>query len=425
MLSCAALILQLSNVSAQTENSGRTGPPEGTLPMFYYDAYNYRSATEAGKTRTDIYVEVPYEGIQFVKTGSSFNGGYSVTLSIYDEKKEKLITEKSFSESISLKDFAATTSAKNHYLSVRSFDLTPATYVIRCEVEDKDSRKNFIKEDRFTVRALSPNPSLSDIMLVTQVTAADGSQKLLPNISRNVAAQKDGLGLYFEAYSDKEYMANVEYIIADAKNKAIFRKTGVVELKPGANQVSYKLENPQMNMGEYELVVNINDDGGKPVTQVMKKFYSRWVGLPNSANDLDKAIDQMIYIAKDSEVDEIKDGKTQEEKLDRYTKYWKAKDPSPATEQNEVFEEYYRRIAYANDHFKHYMEGWKTDMGMIYVTLGPPSNVERHPFDYDSKPYEVWDYYDINKRFIFVDQTGFGDYRLISPVYGNWWKYRP
>jgi GWxTD domain-containing protein len=132
----------------------------------------------------------------------------------------------------------------------------------------------------------------------------------------------------------------------------------------------------------------------------------------------------MVYIAKGDELDHIKKASNQEEKMSRFIDYWKKKDPTPNTEANEVFNEYYRRISFSNEHFKHYQEGWRTDMGMVYVTLGPPSNVERHPFEYDSKPFEVWDYYDINKRFIFVDQTGFGDYRLLDPVYGSWWKYR-
>jgi hypothetical protein len=80
-------------------------------------------------------------------------------------------------------------------------------------------------------------------------------------------------------------------------------------------------------------------------------------------------------------------------------------------------EQYYARVEYANKHFSHFMEGWRTDMGMVYIMFGPPSNVERHPFDIDSKPYEVWAYYDLNYQFVFVDSTGFGDYRLITPIW--------
>ena len=55
-------------------------------------------------------------------------------------------------------------------------------------------------------------------------------------------------------------------------------------------------------------------------------------------------------------------------------------------------------------------------MGMIYILFGPPTSVDRHPFEVDSKPYEVWNYYQINKQFVFLDESGFGDYRLITPL---------
>jgi GWxTD domain-containing protein len=104
--------------------------------------------------------------------------------------------------------------------------------------------------------------------------------------------------------------------------------------------------------------------------------------------------------------------------------FWKKKDPNPADEENAVFDEYYRRINFANANFSHYMEGWRSDRGMIYITLGPPNNIDRHPFEYDSKPYEVWEYYDLNEQYVFMDESGFGDYRLITPLTGDAMRYR-
>jgi len=86
--------------------------------------------------------------------------------------------------------------------------------------------------------------------------------------------------------------------------------------------------------------------------------------------------------------------------------------------------EYYRRIDYASKNFKSYNNGWNTDMGMVYVTLGPPDQVDRNPMAIDTKPYEVWQYYDLNRQFVFQDETGFGDYRLLNPQYGEWNRYR-
>ena len=79
-------------------------------------------------------------------------------------------------------------------------------------------------------------------------------------------------------------------------------------------------------------------------------------------------------------------------------------------------QEYYRRIQFANATFSGFMNGWRSDRGMVYIILGPPNDIDRHPFEADSKPYEIWAYYTINREFIFVDQTGFGDYRLVNPI---------
>jgi hypothetical protein len=61
---------------------------------------------------------------------------------------------------------------------------------------------------------------------------------------------------------------------------------------------------------------------------------------------------------------------------------------------------------------------------MVFIILGSPNNVDRHPFALESKPYEVWQYYELNRTFIFVDETGFGDYRLVTPMYGDDFRFR-
>jgi hypothetical protein len=80
-------------------------------------------------------------------------------------------------------------------------------------------------------------------------------------------------------------------------------------------------------------------------------------------------------------------------------------------------EQYYNRVQYANEHFSHYIDGWRTDLGMVFILLGPPNNVDRHPFDVDAKPYEIWSYYDYNANVVFIDETGLGDFRLVTPIW--------
>ncbi|MGE5400044.1 MAG: GWxTD domain-containing protein [Ignavibacteriales bacterium] len=420
------LLALLLPLSAQVENSKRQGSREGS-PVFFFDAYNYKGSQQ-GKTRMDVYLEVPYFGAQFIKSGNGFSASYTLTISIFDESKDKLITEKSWSETISADNFDATTSKDNFNLSVKSFDLAPANYFLRIEMENKDSKKSSTQESMFTVRNLETPLAVSDILLISKIMEVEGSKKMIPNISRNVASRKEGLMLYYEVYSDTSRKLDMDYVINEVNEKkdekSVYDKKDTKEAVKGINQVNYSLTNAELSFGQYNLTLHIKDQNSDASADAQKKFISRWIGMPSAVSDLDKAVDQMVYIATESEMKKIKDVPSKEEKQKQFMAFWKAKDPSPSTEENEVFEEYYRRIAYANEHFKNYMEGWRTDMGMVFITLGPPSSIERYPFEYDSKPYEIWDYYDINKRFVFVDQTGFGDYRLLNPVYGSWWKYR-
>lgn len=393
--------------------------------QFYQDFLNFFS-DEPGKTRVDIFIQVPYSHIQFVKTDDGFSGSYSVTVSVFDEEKERLIVEKSWVEKITAKEFEQTTSKNNFNLSLRSVILEPGKYLVRSEMQDLDSKKSVVKEELFMVKRMDSQLALSDIMLIAKQTLVNGNNKIVPNVSKNVALQKEeqGLQFFFEAHSGEPKNVSIEYSLIEAGKDVISRDTVDKRLDSGNTQIFHTINNVQLGMGDYLIKADIIDNSGNLVASTEKSFFSRWIGMPSTINDINKAVDEMIYIASGGEVDDIKESKTQEEKLQHFLEFWKKKDPTPQTEDNPVFEEYYRRVEYANQNFSHYIEGWRTDRGMVFIILGSPNNVDRHPFEYDSKPYEVWEYYELNKYFVFVDETGFGDYRLSTPLYGDFYRYR-
>jgi GWxTD domain-containing protein len=86
------------------------------------------------------------------------------------------------------------------------------------------------------------------------------------------------------------------------------------------------------------------------------------------------------------------------------------------TKENELMTEYYRRVAFAEENFSRGTSGgWRSDMGMIYILFGRPDDISRSLNPQQSYNYETWYYYKINEEFSFVDDFGFGDYRLRSP----------
>ena len=89
--------------------------------------------------------------------------------------------------------------------------------------------------------------------------------------------------------------------------------------------------------------------------------------------------EDVAYIITDEERSAFKRLQTDEEREQFIEQFWLRRDPTPDTFENEFREEHYRRIAYANEHYASGIPGWETDRGRIYITFGPPDEIESHP----------------------------------------------
>ncbi len=140
--------------------------------------------------------------------------------------------------------------------------------------------------------------------------------------------------------------------------------------------------------------------------------------------------EDVAYIITDEERRAFKALSTDEEREQFIEQFWLRRDPTPDTQENEFKEEHYRRIAYANEHYASGIPGWKTDRGRIYITFGPPDEIESHPSggsyerpaeegggETSTYPFEDWRYRYIdgigtNIMIEFVDPSMSGEYRL-------------
>lgn len=150
----------------------------------------------------------------------------------------------------------------------------------------------------------------------------------------------------------------------------------------------------------------------------VKKVYRDWVSK------------DVAYIITPEETKAFNKLVTDEERENFIENFWRRRDPDPDTEENEYREEFYERIAYANEKFTSGIPGWKTDRGRIYISFGKPDSIESHPSggSYDrpsyegggsttTYPFEIWFYRHLDGvgdgiEIEFVDPTGTGEYRI-------------
>ena len=187
-----------------------------------------------------------------------------------------------------------------------------------------------------------------------------------------------------------------------------------VTLSGERSMLSISLPTDSLTHDTYNLAIEIKTAGIKAILE--KTFYIRWSGLPKDAEDLDTAIQQLQLIATSKEWKKIKKA-PDEEKFKLFKEFWNKLDPSPGTEQNEDMESFYARVAVANQSFSVMkQEGWKSDRGTVFIILGPPDEIIRNDYPQNSKPYQIWQYYSLNRQFEFYDRDGFGDFQFIYPI---------
>lgn len=165
------------------------------------------------------------------------------------------------------------------------------------------------------------------------------------------------------------------------------------------------------------------NDKARNVKPEIKEVYKKWIN-----NDV-------VYIITKDEKKAFNQLKSDEERENFIENFWRRRDPNPDTEENEYREEYYERIAYANEHYTSGIPGWKTDRGRTYIAWGKPDSVESHPSggSYDrpsyegggstsTYPFEIWFYRHLEGvgsgvEIEFVDPTGTGEYRIARSPY--------
>ena len=106
--------------------------------------------------------------------------------------------------------------------------------------------------------------------------------------------------------------------------------------------------------------------------------------------------------------------------------FWEIRNPDPNSPTNQFRDEYYRRLAYANDQFgspgRH--DGWRTARGMVYITLGAPQQLTPYRSSQYLTPLEIWFYQSPSPNHalppyfyvVFYQRSLNEDYKLYSPM---------
>lgn len=391
--------------------------PEGEFEPTRHFNFDYivLFSDDVDKSQLRIFVSVVYDELTFFKVGDEFRAEYYLNLSVLKNKTDFVDSRRS-ERTVTVDNYFRTNSRELFDLVETDFDLPPGEYRMVIELTDQGSHEPTRTEEKVSIPGREKSPLLfsGPILLDSVVVNENGLIEFRPGISGNVFEGAKSIWVYFELLAEN-YPITVDfsYNFLNSKGESKISGKFVRELQTAVLRDRFILDIKEFPFDDYQLIITAKS--GNDIARAVKKFRIHWPELPPYIHDLELAINQLRYLTTERDIARINEnylGRRLEFFLEFWSKWGENENQSYC-----LMEEYYRRLSEANQLFG--PQGWRTDRGHVYAIFGPPSEIDRHPFDMQYEAYEIWYYFETNRRFVFVDEGGFGDYKLKSPFWGN------
>ena len=302
----------------------------------------------------------------------------------------------------------------------------PATdRIVMSDIEFASSIKPGTKESPFYKNTLDVIPSVGGMYNETQMCF-----------------------FYIEAYNlllgeDRSDMT-MKTSVVDAVGKEILARERQRKRSAESAVLIDQLAASKFKSGTYSLVVALLDSTKRTLAQSSRKFYvfNPTLGVDSTLLALGSSFPLAVYSSmEEQELDRDFKWSRYEISEDEQVQY---KQLSGADVKRKFLSDVWRhrppgardvymaRVAHANENFGMLgREGYRTDRGRVYIVYGPPDDIERHPNESDTKPYEIWTYNNIQGgvEFDFLQRIQGADYELVNSTHrnelhdANWMQY--
>jgi GWxTD domain-containing protein len=408
-----------------------------------------------------VYVEVYYafdvSSLTYQKHGDQFQSEAVASITFKRSLDDSIIARQAWRIPFSVHDMSVVEDSRS-YVDVAGFLLPPDIY--RIYIVTFDMNNPSIRDSVSLLLDLPNLPAaklaLSDVELANSIIPAERDStnrfykntfEVKPNPNRLYGEHQPVLFYYLEAYnltgsgSASSDFYHTKAVITNSVGKEVVshekpkKRTNESNVEVGFIKIN------TLRSGSYTFTYTIVDSVDRSQVSSSKRFFVYNPSLPidtlvsplegnidateyatMTEEDLDREFERSRYVAMSNEIERFKKLQGVESKRKALYEFWSARDQDKSTAINETKQEYFRRVAYADNQYKTgFRDGWKSDRGRVYIVYGPPDEIERHANELDVKPYEIWYYNSIQGgvQFVFGDRTGFSDYVLMHSTHRN------
>jgi len=396
-------------------------------PIYFVGDVAYFATPSPDTTLVVVGMSIPNTGLTFNRDPGTQNTGYTASYAadVSLIGTAGVVAQGSDSETVRVPTFREISRTDESVIYHRAFRVAPGSYVLSYAVRDGGSLRS--GSQRLPIAVPRFNTSAAGLSTVEPVyeahprTQMDSVPSYLPAPRASyVFGVDDSASVYLESYSSN---GAVSVQLRTPDGAVAWQGTRMLAShgpRLASGIVTVPLAHADVGVGT--IIATI---GGSPDTLGTRIFVGFGPDLP--VLSFNAMLGYLRFFSTPAMLKPLYDAKP-DERGARWAAFLRETDPNPSTPQNEALDEYFGRIRDANSIFlSDSPQGWLSDRGMVFVTLGSPSNsYEEYGSMYMGDlavsgqmgtrvKILVWEFSQYQSQIIFYDPNETGQWRMTRP----------
>jgi GWxTD domain-containing protein len=355
-------------------------------------------------------VSLANRSLRFGRDGDRYRASYNVGLSV--QRGTDVVQEINTKETVRVLAFRETQRSDESVLFRQIVTLAPGMYDLRLTVRDDSVARGSAIEATVGVPRFTDGSVSSPIAFyeASNRETLDSLPRFVATPRATVVFGRDTLvPVYVEGYGNQESFPVRVSVRPDGGSGTLWSDS--LTLPRRGNLFSGTFNIPIARLGVGVMSIGVSRAGSADTLRA-PVFVAFGEDLPVAT--FNEMLDYLRYFISASRLQAMRDA-APDARAALWASFLRETDPVPQTPQHEGLRDYFSRIAQANARFREDgAAGWLTDRGRAFVALGPPDQViEPNLSNMNQRGRtQLWEYRQHRLQIFFVDQTGFGRWRM-------------
>jgi GWxTD domain-containing protein len=377
-------------------------------PVAFVGAVRFLAGAVPDSTLAFFSLSLANNTLSFQRAGQLFQAAYRVEALFRSGSATRQITS---DQTVRVSGFPETQRADESVIFQQFILLPPGESVVTLVVRDRNTG-GYSRDERPMRVPQFGAPSVSSIVPFYQGKGRRGRGEkpdLLANPRATVPYGTDTLSLYVEAYATPSDSGLTLRAVDEAENE-VWRYQPTLEGDTALRMAFVRLQPGTLPIGKLRIEGVLRGARDTVRTPVLVSFSDQFV-----VANFEGVLNLLRYFGADEEIRGMRSAPDSLRPF-LWRKFWKDTDPNPVTPENEALQQYFSRLQSANVRFREGTDpGWQTDRGEVYITLGEPDEIFDQSSDLQGQRRLIrWSYTTERLVLDFVDDSGFGHFRLTS-----------